>query len=83
MAVIDAYIKKNGNREITGEVLNGVLHSIVEGLDYDKAIAALQPKSAPSLATKDKTVVGSINEIYNSLGSIDAILDEINGEDAI
>lgn len=51
--------------------------------DIDGKMSGKQDKTDQSLKTTDKTVTGAINEVYGSLGDIDAILDEINGEDAI
>lgn len=51
--------------------------------DIDNKISGKQDRTDQSLKTTDKTVAGAINEVYDSLGDIDTILDEINGEDAI
>ena len=56
-------------------------NAAAEGID--NKLSGKQDKTDQSLKTSDKTVTGAINEVYVSLGDIDAILDEINGEDAI
>lgn len=49
----------------------------------DTKIAGKQDKTDQSLKTTDKTVAGAINEVYDTLGDINTILDQINGEDAL
>ena len=56
-------------------------NAAAEGIDGK--ISGKQDKTDQSLKTSDKTVTGAINEVHDALGDIDAILDEINGEDAI
>lgn len=56
-------------------------NAAAEGID--NKISGKQDRTDQSLKTTDKTVAGAINEVYDSLGDINTILDEINGEDAI
>ena len=49
----------------------------------DTKIAGKQDKTDQTLKTTDKTVTGAINEVYDTIGEIDTILDQINGEEAL
>lgn len=51
--------------------------------DIDEKISGKQDRTDQSLKTQDKTVAGAINEVYDSIGDIDSVLDDINGEEAL
>lgn len=51
-----------------------------EGIDGK--ISGKQDATDQTLKTEDKTIVGAINEVYDAIGEIDTILDQINGEEA-
>lgn len=49
--------------------------------DSDKEkVEKAQPKTDNNLKTTDKTITGAVNEVYSTIGNIDTILDNINGE---
>lgn len=51
--------------------------------DIDEKISGKQDRTDQTLKTQDKTVAGAINEVYDSIGDIDSVLDDINGEEAL
>ena len=59
-ASINTYIKENGNRAITGQILNSVMNEMVEGLASEEELAAKQDALTLTIKDNGNIVLGNI-----------------------
>ena len=59
-ASINTYIKENGNRAITGQILNSVMNEMVEGLASEEELATKQDVITLSVKDNGNIVLGNI-----------------------
>lgn len=68
---INTYIKENGNRDITGQILNSVMNEMVDGLASEEELAAIKSKtdfisiksvSSSNLLNPNNWQVGYVNQ---------------------
>lgn len=57
---INTYIKENGNRAITGQILNSVMNEMVEGLASEEELAAKQDALTLTIKDNGNIVLGNI-----------------------
>ena len=59
-ASINTYIKENGNRAITGQILNSVMNEMVEGLASEEELAAKQDALTLTIKDNGNIVIANI-----------------------
>ena len=57
---INTYIKENGNRDITGQVLNSVMNEMVDGLASEEELATKQDALTLTIKDNGNIVLGNI-----------------------
>lgn len=57
---INTYIKENGNRAITGQVLNSVMNEMVDGLASEEELASKQDALTLTIKDNGNIVIGNI-----------------------
>ena len=79
-ATIDASIKQNSNREITGSVLNSVLNQMVTtlGAGYQFAgVATLDPATDPGTPDAKVFYIANGKGTYTNFGGINVTEDDV------
>lgn len=76
-AAISAVIKTNGNQEITGDILQNVLKSIIDTIGYGAVFAGVAtPITEPLTPDQNVFYLAAVNGTYSNFGGI-VINDEV------
>ena len=85
-AAVNAYIKQNGRKEITGRILNGVLNATIDSLGrYFQFVGGANPSYNPGLPDENVCFLSGDPGVYTHFGGITIAPGEVavlkfNGE---